>query len=74
MSGGITVRSDQRPTMTEAWIQLTCPDCSEHWEANPADLPAPGDPFDCPACGERRSVSEFTRTGRDLEILEQFQA
>lgn len=60
--------------MTEAWIQLLCPDCREHWEANPADLPAPGEPFECSACGERRSVSEFARTGRDLEIIEQFQA
>jgi hypothetical protein len=58
--------------MTEAWIRLVCPACEAQWEANPADLPPSGEPFDCHNCGARRSVSEFPRTEREFEILEQF--
>lgn len=58
--------------MTEAWVQLTCPDCQKQWESNPSDLPAPGEAFECDHCGARRSVSEFMRTQRDFTILEQF--
>lgn len=58
--------------MTEAWIQMVCPACSKDWEANPSALPEPGAQFDCPDCAEQRPVSEFTRTKRDFEIVEQF--
>lgn len=58
--------------MPEAWIQLQCPDCTEHWEENPADLPDPRDELTCEHCGGDRPVSEFTRTTRDFEILQQF--
>jgi len=58
--------------MTEAWIQLHCPECDNDWESSPSALPEPGEPFSCPDCGARRPVSEFTRTQRDFEILEEF--
>lgn len=58
--------------MREAWIRLQCPACSEHWESNPTDLPAPDREFACTNCDERRPTSEFMRTKRDLEILEAF--
>lgn len=58
--------------MKEAWIQLACPACGEHWQANPADLPAPDDPFTCNNCSEERPTAEFMRTTRSLEILESF--
>lgn len=59
--------------MTEAWIQLTCPDCEKDWEESPSALPDPGAGFTCPDCAERRPLSEFTRTQRDFEIVEQFE-
>ena len=58
--------------MREAWIRLECPECTETWEANPADLPAPGRSFTCKHCGATRSISEFPRTQRGFEILESF--
>lgn len=58
--------------MPEAWIQLLCPECGEGWEENPSDLPAPGERYECPHCGARAPVSEFMRTERDLDILEEF--
>lgn len=58
--------------MTEAWIQLSCPDCEEHWEANPSDLPSPGREFQCPHCGASSPISEFMRAQRDLEVLQEF--
>lgn len=57
--------------MTEAWIQLQCPDCGKDWEEAPSSLPDPGESFECPDCGERRPASEFARTQRDFEILEE---
>jgi DNA-directed RNA polymerase subunit RPC12/RpoP len=58
--------------MSEPWIQLHCPDCTEQWEENPVNLPAPDEEFQCPHCGARHPVSEFTRANRDFEILEEF--
>lgn len=55
--------------MQEAWITLECPDCSETWEADPSDLPAPGKPFTCRHCGQTSSVSEFPKTQRGFEVL-----
>jgi hypothetical protein len=60
--------------MQEAWIQLQCPDCTEDWEANPADLPDPGTEMTCNHCDGTHPVSEFTQTARDLEILREFHA
>jgi hypothetical protein len=60
--------------MTEARVQLQCPACEETWEANPADLPAPGRAFVCRHCGDERPTPEFMRTGRSLETLESFHA
>jgi predicted RNA-binding Zn-ribbon protein involved in translation (DUF1610 family) len=53
----------------EAFAELVCPACGKYWEASPTDLPAPKESFECPDCGERRPLSEFTRTSRDLEIV-----
>ncbi len=58
--------------MPEAWIQLRCPECEEHWEENPADLPTPEKEFQCRHCNARHPVSEFMRAKRDLEILQEF--
>jgi tRNA(Ile2) C34 agmatinyltransferase TiaS len=58
--------------MPEAWIQLQCAACGERWESSPSDLPAPGQPFTCKHCEETRPTSEFMKTKRDLEILEEF--
>ncbi|MDG5777093.1 hypothetical protein VB773_21130 [Haloarculaceae archaeon H-GB2-1] len=58
--------------MTEAWIQLQCPQCGETWEANPSKLPTPGAEFRCRHCGATRPTSEFMRATRDLEVLEAF--
>jgi len=55
--------------MQEAFAELSCPDCEKLWEVDANDAPAPDATFDCPDCGEARSLSEFARTGRDLEVL-----
>jgi len=55
--------------MQEAFAELTCPDCGKLWEVDANDAPAPGATFDCPDCDSRRPLSEFARTGRDLEVL-----
>lgn len=58
--------------MSEAWIQLQCPNCEERWEANPSDLPEPSTSRTCEHCGASRPTAEFMKTKRDLEILEEF--
>jgi predicted RNA-binding Zn-ribbon protein involved in translation (DUF1610 family) len=58
--------------MTEAWIQLTCPECGKDWEVNPSAMPDVEDDFTCPDCAERRPLAEFTRTQRDFEIVATF--
>lgn len=58
--------------MPEAWIQLHCPACEKHWEANPADVPAPTEKFQCPHCGAQRPIREFMRAERDLDVLKEF--
>ncbi|EMA11943.1 hypothetical protein C435_18759 [Haloarcula marismortui ATCC 33799] len=37
-----------------------------------SDLPAPETQFACDDCGAERSLSEFMRTTRDLEVLQEF--
>ena len=58
--------------MQEAWLQLQCPACSVAWEARVSDLSAPETQFACDDCGAERSLSEFMRTTRDLEVLQEF--
>lgn len=53
----------------EAFVELVCPACEKNWEKSPTELPEPKESFACPDCGERRPLSEFTRSDRDLEIL-----
>lgn len=60
--------------MSEAWVELACPDCADEWQANPSDLPSPGEQLTCDGCGAVRPTAEFLRTQRALEILEQFHA
>jgi len=55
--------------MQEAWLQLRCPDCTKHWESTPTDLPSPDTAFTCGGCDAERSLSEFMKTTRDLELL-----
>ncbi|MHB9285935.1 hypothetical protein ACKVMT_02710 [Halobacteriales archaeon Cl-PHB] len=59
--------------MNDAWITLQCPDCQESWEANPGDLPAPGEQTRCEHCDTRRPTAELMKTNRDLDILQEFQ-
>ncbi len=58
--------------MSEAWIDLECPDCAEQWERNLTELPAPGNEFRCDHCDAERPIAEFVKTQRGLEIHEQF--
>jgi predicted RNA-binding Zn-ribbon protein involved in translation (DUF1610 family) len=55
--------------MQEAFAELSCPDCGKAWEVDANDAPDPETAFDCPDCGTQRPLSEFARTGRDLEVL-----
>ena len=57
----------------EAFVQLSCPECSKTWEETPSDLPAPDDNYGCPACDASARTSEFLHTNRDLETLKQLQ-
>lgn len=58
--------------MREGWIPLECADCGEQWENNPADLPSPGNEFECDHCDARRPVSEFVATTEGLNVLKDF--
>ena len=58
--------------MREAWIRLECPACTEQWERDPADLPAPGNEYACEHCGDERPIVEFVKTKEGLEIHENF--
>ncbi|GAB3673553.1 DUF7836 family putative zinc-binding protein [Halopiger thermotolerans] len=60
--------------MREGWIQLECPDCGDQWEADPADLPSPGNRYVCEHCASERPIPEFVKTKRGLDILEEFHA
>ena len=53
----------------EAFVELVCPACEKYWEESPSELPAPNESFDCPDCGERRPLSEFARSDRDVELI-----
>lgn len=59
--------------MEEAFVQLLCPECSKNWQNAPSDLPDVRQNFSCPTCHATRRLSEFMRTERDLEIVQQFQ-
>lgn len=58
--------------MVEAWIELRCPACEQTWEGSPTDLPSSDAKFECTSCGERRTMAQFMKDQRDLEILKQF--
>lgn len=58
--------------MQEGWIQLECVDCGQQWQANPANLPAPGNEFTCDECGAERPVAEFVKTQRGYDVLAEF--
>ncbi len=58
--------------MSVAWIPLSCTGCDKEWEGEPASLPAPGNEFECPYCGNRRPVAEFVKTKEGLTVLEEF--
>lgn len=59
--------------MVEAFVTLQCPECGKDWEETPTDLPSLKKNFSCPACHATRRLTEFMRTERDLEIVQQFQ-
>lgn len=58
--------------MREGWIQLECVDCEEQWDANPADLPSPGNEYSCDHCDSERPITEFMKTQRGFDILKEF--
>lgn len=57
--------------MVPAYVQLSCPSCDQHWEEDPSDLPPPSEQFKCSHCGATRSLSEFAKTHRDLQIMKE---
>jgi len=57
----------------EAFVQLSCPECSKNWESTPSELPAHDENFSCPECHATRRMALFTRTDRDLENLKRLQ-
>jgi ssDNA-binding Zn-finger/Zn-ribbon topoisomerase 1 len=57
----------------EAFVQLSCPECSKTWESTPSELPAHDENFSCPECHATRRMALFTRTDRDLENLKRLQ-
>ena len=58
--------------MSDAFVRILCPSCGKDWQANLNKVPEPGAEMTCDDCGTTRSVSEFTRTSRDFEILAEF--
>jgi tRNA(Ile2) C34 agmatinyltransferase TiaS len=59
--------------MVEAFVRLLCPECGKEWESNPTGLPETRENFSCPSCHATRRLTEFMRTERDLEIVQQFE-
>lgn len=59
--------------MVEAFVRLSCPECGKEWESAPTALPAVRDNFSCENCHATRRLTEFMRTERDLEIVQQFE-
>jgi hypothetical protein len=59
--------------MVEAFVRLLCPECGKNWETNPSDLPGLRSNFSCPGCHATRRLSEFMRTERDMETVQQFE-
>ena len=59
--------------MVEAFVRLLCPECGKDWETNPTDLPELRENFSCPSCHATRRLTEFMRTERDMETVQQFQ-
>ena len=59
--------------MVEAFVRLLCPECGKDWETNPSDLPGLRENFSCSECHATRRLSEFMRTERDMETVQQFQ-
>lgn len=55
----------------DTFVQLDCPACEKAWERDPNELPEPDTSFTCPDCDERAPLSEFARTQRDLEVIEE---
>lgn len=59
--------------MQEAFVDLYCPECESSWEERPHELPDPSSSWECPECGDRRSLSSFMATATDLEVVAGFQ-
>jgi DNA-directed RNA polymerase subunit RPC12/RpoP len=58
--------------MVETYVRLLCAECGKSWQESPNALPEPGRMFHCPGCHNSRRLSEFARTGHDLETLKTF--
>ena len=58
--------------MTDPWVTIRCPACSRTWEADPTELPAPDEDFQCTSCDSRDSTGAFMETERGLSILKTF--
>ena len=59
--------------MNETYVRLVCPECGKDWEESPDDLPSHDEQFNCPSCHATHRLTEFMRTERDLEAVQQFQ-
>jgi ssDNA-binding Zn-finger/Zn-ribbon topoisomerase 1 len=56
----------------ETYVRLLCPECGKTWQKSPSELPDPARTFHCPGCHASRRLSEFARTERDLQTLQNF--
>jgi len=59
--------------MVDAFVRLVCPECGKAWQDSPADLPELRTNFSGPSCHATHRLTEFMRTERDLEAVQQFQ-
>jgi len=59
--------------MVEAFVRLVCPECNKDWQETPTGLPEVRRNFSCPDCHATRRLTEFFRTERDMEAVQQFQ-
>ena len=56
--------------MQEAYAELSCPDCDKLWEIDANTAPEPDADHQCPDCDAVYTLAEFTRTTRDLEVVQ----
>ena len=56
--------------MQVAYAELSCPDCDKLWEIDANTAPESDADHQCPDCDAVYTLAEFTRTSRDLEVVQ----